>query len=323
MKKAIVMIVFVMLVVLTVYGQDYDNQYYDYGDEYNYDSPIANQEYYYDYENILPEIGRYETIYYWEHPYKYINFVIVGERVYIIPRDIFYRVYQRNRFFLVSMERFITLSCFGMPYYDNYYRFYLYSNYYRYNYYRGRRYGRFWFRGLRNHYRKYYRNRRYNSRYRNLRKRYVSKRGLRQNYRSNYGNRRYNTRYKNSGKKYVTKRRLSKSYRSKYRTSGNPRGYQRRSYKSRKVNRRSIGNSYSGKNRRTYRKFTTKSRQFGGNSVYRRKSKRSTGFGRVYSKRSGNRSQSRVVRRRSTQKRSIRKSGSSNRRSRSIKRRSK
>lgn len=220
MKKLILTILVVMLVGLTINGQDYNDQYYDseYGDQevyyndYEYDSSVANQEYYYDYENILPVIGRYSNVYYWEHPYKYINFVIIGERVYVIPRDVFYRAYRRDIFFAVSMERFIYLSCFGMSYYDNYYRFSLYNDYYRYNYYRGRSYGSSWLRGLKNHYRKSYFNRKYSRKYTALRNRYISKRGLKQNYRSSYGtsknkitfqNRNYSSRGVNGTTKYT------------------------------------------------------------------------------------------------------------------------
>ncbi len=188
MKKTILMIMFVMLAVLTVSGQDYNNQYYDqYSDQgYGYNSTDIYQEYSYDYKNILSQIGRYETVYYWEHPYKYVNFVIVGRKVYIIPRGKFYEIYDRNFFQLVSQDRFISLSCFGMPYYDNYYRFSLYSDYFRYNYYMGRSFGSYWFRGLRRHYRRYYKSRKTHKRYKKYKIRFYKKRGHRGDYRKKH-----------------------------------------------------------------------------------------------------------------------------------------
>jgi len=271
-------------------------------------------------------IGRYSAIYYWEHPYKYVNFVIIGDRVYVIPRDIFYRVYRRTRFFAVSMERFVYLSCFGLPYYDNYYRFSFYNDYYRYNYYRGRRYGVTWYRGLRSHYRKYYRNRWSSRKYRALKKRLIAKRGYRNNkYRSarhrpghrkvyrNRSNARRGVGVKtNTPKRRYSSRSIGKN--SKYRTKRVGRTYRyntktRRSV-SRKITRRST--RYTGN--RTYKRPRGTVRGISAGKVTRSKSRRSYrkdgSRGYSASKRSVRKSSSG---RKSSSKRSVRKSGSKKR----------
>ncbi len=264
MKKLILTIMFVMLAVLTISGQDYDDQYYEYDDQYynggdyGYNSPAEYEEYYYDYENILPMIGRYGNVYYWQHPYKYINFVIIGRRVYVFPRDIFFRVYRRGMFFSVSMDRFIHLSCFGMPYYDNYYRFSFYNDYYRYNYYRGRSYGTSWFRGLRNQYTRYYRDRWTSRKYMTLKNRFISKRGLgRSNYKSRYigstsrkayPRSSYNSN-RNSGNTYYSKKRSDS--RSVYGKTNYSKGKSYKSYN-------------TGKSRGTVKKLSSRSIRRGG-----------------------------------------------------------
>ena len=295
MKKLILISMFVILSGLMVAGQNYNDQYYDYGDRdsgyTDYDSPVSNQEYYYDYESILPMIGRYSTIYYWEHPYKYINFVILGDRVYIIPREIFFRFYRRGPFIHVSVDRFVALSCFGMSYYDNYYRFSLYSDYYRYNYHRGRSYGSSWFRGLRDHYRRYYRNRRNSTRYTDLRRRHISSRSLSRNHGSDYRHSGYRTVYQN-------RRYDSRGVYGKTTYSGNKRS----GYTGYRTTRRATG------------KFTTGSSQRRGERVSGGPVK-STGVVRGLSGKNSGSSGSRTVRKKSSSGKTSSKRGISGTRS--------
>jgi len=139
------------------YGREYDNDgYSDVGD---YDDSYLAWDYGYD--NARYYLDRYDgPVYYWAHPYRDVYFVLVGPRVFVIPVYEISRFWHRLRWSLVSMSRFVHLSCFGLPYYDNYVRF----NYY-FNHYRRYRFNRYYNSYLRNRYRSYFHNRRHNRNY--------------------------------------------------------------------------------------------------------------------------------------------------------------
>lgn len=150
----------------------------------------------------------------------------------------------------VAMDRFITLSCCGLHYYDNYVRF----NYY-YDYYRGHHYNRYNNYWVRSHYRDYYRSRRKNRRYfGNWNRVMKTKRIIRKNTLSRD---RYD-RNKNRSRNYTTNNRKpvisNRSY-SKYNTAKSNKYNRIDSYKdsSRKrtvIRKKSMPNSSSSYDRR-------------------------------------------------------------------------
>lgn len=137
------------------YQADYDDNYYntDYDDDY--------LDYNFGYDSALPYLRVHSgPVYYWQHPYRDIYFVSIGNRIFIIPGDQFRSIIYRSSWLPVAMERFIVLSCGGLHYYDNYVRF----NYY-YDFYRGHSYSRHHNHWVHSHYRDHYRNRRNNNHY--------------------------------------------------------------------------------------------------------------------------------------------------------------
>lgn len=176
MKHLKIMMLMLILATGTAFAQDY------YGDDYAepYESfDDAYLTYDYGYESARPWLSRYNgPVYYWTHPYRDVYFVLVGPRVFVIPIYELSRIRHRLHWSLVSMNRFIHLSCFGLPYYDSYVRF----NYY-YNHYRRYSFNRYHNRYLRDRYRRYFHNRRSNRDYYRHRSRVLQKRHLDSRYR--------------------------------------------------------------------------------------------------------------------------------------------
>lgn len=213
MKHLKIMMLMLILVTGTAFSQDY------YGDEYA--EPYANFDdayltYDYGYESARPWLSRHNgPVYYWTHPYRDVYFVLVGPRVFVIPVYELSRIRHRLHWSLVSMNRFIHLSCFGIPYYDSYVRF----NYY-YNHYRRYSYNRYHNRYLRDRYRRYFHNRRSNRDYYRHRSRVLQKRHLdsRNRYKPEFRvnrerlNTRWNTNRYTSGRRY---QKTNNRYRSK------------------------------------------------------------------------------------------------------------
>ncbi len=170
--KTLKILVFMMFVMVSMgFGQEYnENDYYDNGEYAEYDD--ENLSYDYGYDNARDYLERYNgPVYYWGHPQRDVYFVLIGSRVFVIPMVELSSIWNRLHWSLVSMDRFIHLSCFGLPYYDNYMRF----NYY-FNHYRHYGYGSYYNRYLRTRYRRYFRDRRHNRDYYRYRSRVLNNR---------------------------------------------------------------------------------------------------------------------------------------------------
>ncbi|MDY0297725.1 MAG: hypothetical protein RB296_10445 [Acidobacteriota bacterium] len=171
MKHLKTMILILLLAAGSAFAQDY------YDDEYaevpgNYDESYLAYDY--GYAAAQPWLSHhYGPVYYWTHPYREVYFVLVGPRIFVIPIHELNHIWHRLRWSLVSMDRFIHLSCYGLPYYDSYVRF----NYY-YNHYRSYRYDRYRNHWLRDRYRRYFHNRRFDRDYYRYRGRVLQKRRL-------------------------------------------------------------------------------------------------------------------------------------------------
>ncbi len=194
--KKIIFFVFVLSILASVgFGQYYDNN--NERNDYYYDTDYEedNLTYEYGYEEALPYLQNYNgRVYYWVHPHENLYFVIIGRKVFIIPGYHINRIRNSMRWFLVTMDRFIALTCFGLPYYDNYVRFHYYNDYYnrhRYNSYNNHM--------IRDNYRMYYKNRRGNKHYYRYQDRVPKKREQISNER--YHNNGYYNRYKSTNKR--------------------------------------------------------------------------------------------------------------------------
>jgi hypothetical protein len=186
----------------------YDRSYYD---EQDYDENYLA--YNYGYESAIPYLNQYSgQLYCWIHPFKNLYFIAIGRRIFIIPSFEISRIRRYHRWNMLDRDNFISLTCFGLPYYDNYIRFNYYTDYYR-----RHRYNRYNNIRIRINYHNHYRNRRRNSSYyRNYRTVIRSRKIYKNNnpYRTNrsirYKNN-SNTAYKKSSEHYQSKSRVKRS----------------------------------------------------------------------------------------------------------------
>ena len=102
---------------------------------YGYDADVYGNYEYSNYEyrldNPAVQLDRYQgPVYYFHHPQADVYFVLVGNTTFVVPAYTFRHYVPRRNFVLVPQTRFISLSCCGLDYYDNYLRFNFYVDFY-------------------------------------------------------------------------------------------------------------------------------------------------------------------------------------------------
>ncbi len=150
-----------------------------YNRDYGYDD-YAYDDYEYRYDDAEYQLDQYQgPVYYFYHPRADVYFVLVGDITFMVPAYTFRAYLHRHNFVWVPRTRFISLSCGGLDYYDNYLRFNFYFDFYN----RSK-----WNRGhhhqLRRDFRSYYNNRKQHAWYQKNRQRIMQQSGVESH---NYG----------------------------------------------------------------------------------------------------------------------------------------
>ena len=145
------------------YGYEDDVDAYD---NYEY------SDYEYRLDNCANHLDRYRgPVYYFHHQQADVYFVLVGNMTFVVPAYTFRRYLPRHNFVWVPQTRFISLSCGGLDYYDNYLRFNFYSDFYH-----RHRWDRRYHTQVRRDFRKYYTGRHHNRWYQKNRRQIMAQR---------------------------------------------------------------------------------------------------------------------------------------------------
>ena len=163
MKNRVIIILTAVLTSMVLFSGNTFAQYndrYGYEDEYRFDSNVYD-DYEYWLDNAPYHLDRCQgPVYYYYHPVADVYFVSIGNVTFVVPSYQFRPYMHRHNFFMVPRSRFISLSCGGLDYYDNYLRFNFYFDFFN-----SHRWDRKYYHTLRYDYRKYYNNRHHNSWY--------------------------------------------------------------------------------------------------------------------------------------------------------------
>jgi len=206
------------LILVGGYNFAHERYGYDgYGDGYRFDSNrYYEDEYWLDNASYYLDRHR-DPAYYYYHPRADVYFVSLGNITFVIPAYEFRPYLHRRNFVMVPRNRFISLSCGRLDYYDNYLRFNFYFDFF--NHYR---WNRKHHRRLRTDYRNYYSHRHQNSWYKKNR-RIVMKERLARPHNSrpygSYSSSHSRNRYKSYGSKKYNYGKSSHSYKNKYKYS--------------------------------------------------------------------------------------------------------
>lgn len=217
MKKTMITVLVTLILgigssVLT-YGQYYD----DYA---SYDN-MAYDDYEYRLNDATALLASYQgPIYYYQHSRADLFFVLIGRETFIVPAATFRYYMHRPNFRYIAQDAFISMSCGGLDYYDNYLRFSYYFNYFLDNI-----FDRPHCSILRYNFRSYYGKRHHHNDYERERRRYLD------NYKHNYGNYNSNNYHNYGSNRYEN--RFNRDNSNDYRRSNNNdrRYYNNRDYR--------------------------------------------------------------------------------------------